>query len=380
MKSNVQRATRKFAAAGALAAAFLLLGTLAALCPSRIGAQVGKAALGVEGDIPVFAIAPDNRVAYAVRHIKHVDKSDVERDDLWLITLGGKKERLLDSQKIIKGSKPVNCAIRQIRWASDSRHLIVGVITSAMADEDMASHATERAIAMDDNQRETPIETALATAFDGRNAAWLDDGATVVFQNGASEQASHFQGLATGISSVHPPNGKPTRLFDGKLFEGIAWDVFRNRAIAVERNLQASQGLQLVWLDLASQKERVVIGLANFEGQLTLSPSRKRVAYFSATETIEIRDLDAPAKAISMHVPPGHFEWVPGGQYLLLKRDDPAHATEIFWIHIPDGGMKAILQGLVFGSFQISPDGTYLGLQNAGQTGFQLLPMAAPGS
>jgi hypothetical protein len=367
----------KFALAAMVLVILCLLGVT--LAPP-LSAQFAKPVLHVEGDIPVFAIAPDNRVAYAERHIKRVDKTEVERDDLWVVNLGGKRERLLDSQKIAKGAKPLNCAIREIRWAPDSRHLIIGVLTAAMGEEDVALPATQRVIAMDDTQREIPMETALATAFDAANAAWLDDGATVVFQSGTAGRLSHFQGVATGISRIHPPNGKPMALFGERLFEGLAWDVFRSRAIAVERNLQAAQGLQLVWLDLANQKESVITGLANFEGQLSLSPSGQRVAYFSGVETLEIRELAAPAKAISMHVPPGYIAWVPGDQYLLLKRGDPAHSTEIFWIHIPDGGMQPLLHDLVFGSFQISNDGNYLGLQNAGQTGFQLIAMPAPGS
>jgi hypothetical protein len=352
---------------------------LGAVLAPRLSAQFAKPVLHVEGDIPVFAMAPDNRVAYAERHIKRVDKTEVERDDLWVVSLGGKKERLLDSQKIAKGAKTTNCAIREIRWAPDSRHLIAGVITAPMGDEDVALPATARAIAMDDSQREVPMETALATSIEGTHAAWLADGATVVFLGGAAEQG-RFPGRSTPISSVRPPNGKPAAMFEGSAFQDVAWDIPHNGAMAVERSPETKEGLQLVWLDLVSQKKRVITPIANFQGQLTISPSGKRVAYFGDVETIEIRDLAAPAKAISMHVPPGYIAWVPGEQYLLLKRGDPAHSTEIFWIHIPDGGMQPLLHDLVFGSFQVSDDGNYLGLQNAGQTGFQLIPLPAPGS
>jgi hypothetical protein len=371
---TIQRLLRKLAFDMAFCAATI------AIVPSLTRAQVTKAVLHVEGDIPVFAIAPDNRVAYAVRHIKRIDKTEVERDDLWVVTLGGKRDRLLDSQKIVKGSKPANCVIREIRWAPDSHHLVVGLLTAAMGEEDVDLPATARAIPLDDSHHEVPIESALATAIDAANAAWLSDGSTVVFLNGASEHASRLTSRVTGISSIRPPSGKAAAVFGDSTFEGVDWDISHNRAIAVERDLGTHADLQLEWLDLANQKKRAITSLPNFQGQLTLSPSGNRVAYFSDVETIEIRDLAAPAKAISLHVPPGYFEWAPGEQYLLLKRGGPAHSTEIFWIHIPDGGMQPILRDLVFGSFQISPDGNYLGLQNAGQTGFQLIPMPTPGS
>lgn len=171
------------------------------------------------------------------------------------------------------------------------------------------------------------------------------------------------------------PGGRAQPLFDGRTFVAMAWDAPRNAALAIEANPDSGGPLKLVRLDLLQQTRRELATVSGYTTQLTVSPSGKRVAWYRDRENVEVRDVDSPAQATVVHMTYGRYEWGPGETEFLVKRGEDKESGEIFWVRIADSRTQSILHGLVFGDFQISPDGQYLGVFNPGKFGFQIIPL-----
>ena len=60
----------------------------------------GKALVRIDEDVQAFAIGPDNRIVYAVQHMRKFKKARVERDDLWISSPEGKQKKIGDGEKI----------------------------------------------------------------------------------------------------------------------------------------------------------------------------------------------------------------------------------------------------------------------------------------
>ncbi len=91
-------------------------------CCSLSGARaqspdLDKPLLNIDEDISAFAFAPDGRIVYSVRRQFHTKQYDLERDDIWLQETGGKRRRLLQGEKFLRGSTPFTYTIDSFRWS-----------------------------------------------------------------------------------------------------------------------------------------------------------------------------------------------------------------------------------------------------------------------
>ena len=70
----------------------LILLALTLYFPQLSSAQ-GKALVRIDEDVQAFAIGPDNRIVYAVQHMRRVKKVRLERDDFWISSPDGKAKK-----------------------------------------------------------------------------------------------------------------------------------------------------------------------------------------------------------------------------------------------------------------------------------------------
>lgn len=338
-----------------------------------LGAATGPDAprVTVDDDCPAFAFAPDNnRILYAVRHVYSQHRIELQRDDIWEVTLDGKKRRLVNGEKLVQGNAPFSYAIQVIRMSPDGGRMTVEMLTSAMIDAQGNTREGELSDLMDANGKEIKIRGA-DSAIDGAlEAAWLADGVTVVYLREAVKPK-----LLYTIESVRPAGGRGAPLFEGHTFTAIAWDARRNSAIAIERDRSLAGPIQLVALDLLHQTRRELATLDGFLGHLTISPSGSKVAYFHDGDTLEIRDLVAPDRAVRVPMAFGRYEWAPDERRLLLKRGPDHQSAELFWVNLPDGRLEPLLHSLIFRDFQISPDGHWLAVTAPGKRRLFVYPL-----
>lgn len=341
------------------------------LWPRDSGAQADKPSLAVTDDTVAFAIAPDNRVAYALRRLVHIKPYDLEHDDIFLTSSQGKKTRLAGVQKPAKDAVPFSYAIRSIAWSPDGHRMAVEADTLEVADAHSPARESEKAFLLNDTDHDADIEAMRTAALDGAwQAAWLADNATIVYLTESEKPKRRWQ-----INMVRPGGGRAQPLFDGHTFAAVTWDAPRNVALAIEADANSAGPLKLVRLDLLQQTRREIGVVTGYTTQLTVSLTGERVAWFRDRENIEMRNLDSAAQATVVHIPYGHYEWGPDETDFLVKRGEAKESGDIFWARIADSQTQTILHGLVFGDFQISADGKYLGIFNPGRHGFQIIPL-----
>ena len=344
---------------------------IALLLSCELLAAQEKPQLTIEEDCSAFSIAPDGRIAYAVRRVMHQGRWDVQRDDIWISTLEGKRTRIVNGEKLVKSALPFSYSVESLRWSPDSKRLTVQMETIEVTDTHGTTNEQTVTDLMGDDGKEIEIAgTRNSVIRDTEDATWLADGVTVAYLAEAVKPK-----LLSAIGTVRPAGGRGGTIFDGHYFSAVAWLPKQNAALAIERDRNLSGPIQLVRLDLLKENWQGVTLLDGYLGQFSVSPSGQRVAYFRDGETLEIRDLSAPEKAVRVRAVYGHYVWAPDERRVLLKRGPEKKSGDLVWVSIPDGDFSPILHDLTFRDFQISPDGRWLAVTQPGKRNLLLYPV-----
>jgi len=379
-----------------MAAAFAIVFAMALLLASVLTAQL-KPALTIEEDCQAFAIAPDNKIAYAVRRIHGVKKLIVERDDIWVSTSDGKKKRILEGERWMPKTEKASYSIQSLTWSPDSHRIAVNLAMSTISKDLVATSAGANVILLlDEDGREiniagngpkptpppaTPAPSAAQAKAgfsssddapsteekpgpaprasiiqDSSNAAWLADGGSVVYLSAVQP----FQ-----ISRMRPSDGKKTVLFEGHAYQAVAWDTPRNQAFAIGQGVRGA--LALIQLDLVHETLRELAKLSSYESSLVVSSSGKKVGYFIDGDTMEVRDVEHPEKPINVRTGNGRFEFNKDGTRVLLKRGPERRSNNLIWITLADGNFRPFMHDLLFHNFEITPDGNSVAVTEPGK-------------
>jgi dipeptidyl aminopeptidase/acylaminoacyl peptidase len=368
----------------------------ALLCSPSPALAQSSPSLTINEDVTVFSFAPDGRLAYAVRRVFSERKLEIQRDDIWVTSPDGKKSRIIEGPKMFRGPVPFSYSVQSLRWSPDGTRLAVEMFTSVMTDQRGETREGLATWLLDAAGKEIKVGGGSALIDGASNAAWLPDGATLAFLHEAVQPRLLFS-----IRTVKPLSGGGAGLFSNSSFSSVAWDLrpgAANTAVAVERDPSLSGPIRLVRLDLQKEQRRELAQLDGFLGQLSLSPSAKRVAYFTDGETLEIRDLEQPQKLLRLHVAYGTFVWSADERRVLIKRgmfDAGARASgrksgTLAWVMVPlpegrlapssakgvqEAELRPALSDLLYQNFAISPDGRWLAVTAPGGRPLQLFPV-----
>jgi len=346
--------------------------------------------LTIDEDTQAFAIAPDRSVAFTTAKLKSFDKIVIERDEVWIASPKGGKRRIVEPDKFMPVPPPFTYIVRSILWSPDSRRLALSMLTKqypwapkvkgkkrGSLDDDEDDNTKEGASGpppsgtgnvlalLDQDGSEIKVAGGKTRFIEGvQSGTWLADGKTVVYLNGSGQ-----------LERVEPDTGKTAELFEGKRFDGIAWDARNNRAYAVGQGLSITGRQVLVQLDLVRESVNEITRLDAFQGGLTVSPSGKTVGYFRDGDTIEARALANPTKPMSVRTGPGRFEFDRDDRRVLLKRGPADKSNDLVWVDLTSGTFRPILHDLIYHDFHISPDGTMLGVVAVGRGTLALYPL-----
>src|SRR5580704_18527545 len=187
---------------------FILL-VLALSVPPLCYAQ-GKALVRIDEDVQAFAIGPDNRIVYAVQHMRKVKKVRLERDDFWISSPDGKQRKIIDGEKMF-ADPLLNYQVQSLAWSPDGHRIAVMMQTAEMVqpkgtkDQQLDEEQTQAprglvgVYLMDDEGHQIPIQGMKDGLLnDGYNAAWLADGKTLVY---VTKTGGDFNELNTLIPS-----------------------------------------------------------------------------------------------------------------------------------------------------------------------------------
>jgi hypothetical protein len=381
-RGNLRRFPTGRFAAGALCAAALFFG-------ARALAQ-DEPLLTVDNDCSVFAIAPDDTIAYSVTHLKRFDKIVIQRDELWVVSPKKKFKLLIEPDKFMPVPPPESYVIQGITWSPDSQQLALSLLTKTypwtpkvkgkkkgtLDDDDidntyddnnsqpMSSSNGSVIALLDGDGREIKVERSKSRFIQGAlTGTWLADGKTFVYLNGSGQ-----------IVRVKPDDGETSTLYDEKHFQAVAWDAPRNRAFAVGEGLTGR--LTLVELGLLEETVSEITRIDQFEGNtLVVSSLGDEVGYFRDGDTIETRSIANPAKVQRVHTGPGRFEFDHDDRRILIKRGAPDKSYDLVWVRLSDGDFSPILHDLVYHDFHIAPDGNSIGVIEVGRGLLKVYPL-----
>ena len=338
----------------------------------------------IDEEITSFSFGPDGSIAFSVYHNFKTKKYDLEHDDIWIQDARGKRRRLLEGQKYVRGTQLLSYLTDSIRWSPDGHYLLVQLMTTTVEDDSGNATNSFQTLLFDDSGREARINKGDNILLDAANAAFLPDNNTIAYLANAVRTLPLFSIKTTRLSSGSFPSP-----YEGRTFRDVAWLPGMNFAVAVEQDHSMSGPPRLQYLDVLNDSDKELATLDGFENGLTVSPDRTMAAYFIDREVLEIRSLTNSNRLARVRVGLGVYRWTPDGSRIFLKRALEKKSADIVWFPVPPLAAVApnkeipvaqptpvsILHGLTFREFSISPDGHLLAVVVPGKRDLLVFPL-----
>jgi hypothetical protein len=348
---------------------------------ARVAAQnLDKAVTTVEEEVTAFAYAPDGRIVYSVRRMFKAKKYDLQRDDIWILELNGKRRRLFEGQKFIPGDKPFTYQVEAFTWSPNGHIIAVELFTSSVDPDDGRTEDARALLLLDDGGHELHTAGKDPLVMNAQNPIWLRDNATIVYMTGVDTPTGLFELKYLFLSS-----GPAQKAFEGRTFIDVARISGSNTAIAVERDRNQDGPARLQRLELLGQEDKEVATLDSFLGEISVSPSGLKVAYFVDKEVLEIRDLTAVPRVTRMRVGLGVLQWSPDESRIYLKRTIEKKSADLVAFTVPalvaygrnpipvqEPEPQVLLHGLTVREYSLSRDGRFLAVVLPGKRNLQV--------
>jgi len=343
--------------------------SLIALFPQTLSAQL-KPLATIQLDCRASAISSEGLTACVAFHQMHFQKYTIERDDIWTVTLKGKRRQIVNGARLVQTDTPFSFAMRKLAFSPDGKLLTVQM-TTAQVSTNGSTQEQKMVDLIDTDGKEIPVAgTKTSVILDATNATWLADDQTVAYLLPAENSELLFR-----IGLTHPKEGKGGAIFEGHLFTAVAWDAAHSSAVAIERTENFDEPIKLVRLDLIHQTDTVLTTLPAYLGGLALSPSGNQVAYYTDGDTIEARSLDDPKNAATVHAAFGTLAWGNYEDRILLKRGPENQNGDLVWLSIATGNVTPILHDLTYRGFVISPQAHAIVVTQPGDNHLSVFPL-----
>ena len=108
------------------------LATLAVTAPLLLAPAARaqeKPLYSIDQECTAFSLSADGRVVYSVRHVFSQKRFQMERDDIWVMAAGGKRRRILEGAKLVRGTGPFSYQVRSLRWSPDGPRVVANLAT-----------------------------------------------------------------------------------------------------------------------------------------------------------------------------------------------------------------------------------------------------------
>ncbi len=354
-------------------------------CPAARAQDLDKPLQSIDEEVTAFSFAPDGRLAFSTyRHIK-TKLYDLEHDDIWIQDPGGKRRRLLEGQKYTRGNALFSYLVDSLRWSPNGHYLLVQLLVTTVEDPDSGKGTDSyETLLFDDSGREVRIAKGDNFISGAGNAAFLPDNNTIAYLTEAVKSLPLFSMKTTRLSTGSFPSPH-----EGRTFRDAAWLPGMNFAVAVEQDRSLSGPPRLQYLDVLSDSDKELATLDSFEGGLSVSPNRTKVAYFTDREVLEIRSLSNPNLVARMRIGLGIYRWTADESRIFLKRSIEKKSADVVWYTVPSPSPLArgqeipvsqptpvpVLHGLSFREFSLSPDGRFLAVVVPGKRNLLIFPL-----
>ena len=339
----------------------------------------------IDEEVTAFSFAPDGRLAFSTYHHIKTKLYDLEHDDIWIQDPGGKRRRLLEGQKYTRGNTVFSYLVDSLRWSPNSHYLLVQLLVTTVEDPDSGKGTDSyQTLLFDDSGREVRIAKGDSFISGAANAAFLPDNNTIAYLSEAVRTLPLFSMKATRLTTGSFPSPH-----EGRTFRDVAWLPGMNFAVAVEQDRSLSGPPRLQYLDVLSDSDKELATLDGFEGGLSVSPDRSKVAYFIDREVLEIRGLSNPNLVARMRIGLGIYRWTADGSRIFLKRSIEKKSADVVWYPVPalapvvrdkeipvsQPTPVSVFHGISFREFSLSPDGRFLAVVVPGKRNLLIFPL-----
>jgi hypothetical protein len=338
----------------------------------------------IDDEITAFSFGPNDAIAFSVYHRLKTKLYDLEHDDIWIEEAHGKRHRLLEGQKYTRGNQLFSYLTDSIRWSPNGHYLLVQLLTTTVQDESGNASNSVQTLLFDDSGHEVRIDKGDNFLLGAASAAFLPDNNTIAYLSQAVPSLPLLSIKTTRLSSGPFPSP-----YEGRTFRDVAWLPGVNFAVAVEQDRSMSGPPRLQYLDVLSDSDKELATLDGYEGGLTVSPDRTKVAYFIDREVLEIRSLSNPSHLARVRVGLGIYRWTADASRIFLKRAAEKKSGDIIWFPVPPLAASApnkdipvsqptpvpVLHGLSFREFSLSSDGRLLGVVVPGKRNLLIFPL-----
>lgn len=347
-----------------------------------------KLAFRIDDEVTRFAFSGDGRIAYSTRHVFSEKKIQLQRDDLWIAERDGKKKKILQGEKFVRGSGPFSYLVRGLRWSPNGKKLAVELATSEMINDAGDTREGVATLLIDDNGTEIPVAGGDSVIAGATNAVWLSDNGTIVYPTAVQRPAQAAKGdkppetpATFLLNRVRPAIGPGSGIFSGQEFAAIALNATKDLGLAIARSSASAGVFALLALDLNKETKRDLATLDGYVGGLSISPSGDKAAYWVNNEQLEVREIGSPNRVVRVRVVLGTLSWAGDEKRLLVKQGAVGKSGTLVWVTLPqlktvaagtspptqDVVVPSILHDLEFRQFDISADGKLLGVVEPGR-------------
>jgi hypothetical protein len=369
-------------------APILCLAAMSSLASTLPSLAQEKLAFRIDDEVTRFAFSRDGRVAYSTRHVFSEKKIRLQRDDLWIAERDGKKRRILQGEKFVRGTQPFSYLVRGLRWSPDGKKLAVELATSEMTNDAGDTREGVATVLIDDNGSEIPVAGGDSVIPGATNAAWLSDNATIIYSTAVQKPPQVTKGdksSETGamflLNRVRPAAGPGSAIFSGQEFVALSLNASKDLGVAVARGSASGGAFALLALDLNNETKRDLATLDGYAGGLSIAPPGAKTAYWLSNEQLDVREIASPNRMARLHVLLGTLAWSGDEKRLLVKQGAAGKSGSLVWVTLPqlapvavgatpptqDIVLPSILHDLEFRQFDISPDGSLLGVVEPGR-------------
>jgi hypothetical protein len=340
---------------------FILLATLlaaAATFPCALRAQE-KPIMEIGHDCQVFAVSSSNKIVCAVPQLKRVKKAMIQRADIYVAS-NGKDREIVEGEKFMPVPPPQSYIVNALSWSPDGSRIAMSMTQQKPVSDEEPSSTGPAVALLEEDGHEIKVPGSKGRFIEqAANATWLSDNVNVAYLIGAGPYK---------IGRISTATGQASTLFEGHTFDAVAWDAAKNQAFVISSNLNVQNRQAIFVLDLMKEGVREIAHIDAYQSGLNLSPSGKKVAFFSDGDAIEVIDLANPSKPTKVRVGMGVFQWGRDERHVLLKRGPPEKSGELIWVGLYDNSFVPALHGLEYHGFEITPDGSAVVVTEPGRS------------
>lgn len=350
--------------------------------PSAKAQNLDKPLQTIDEEVTAFAYSSDGRLVYSAYRKVKTKAYDLEHDDIWLQDAGGKRRRIFEGPKYVRGNQQFSYIVNSFRWSPNGRMIAAELLTTTVDDSDRATDSFQTLL-FDDSGREIHINKGDNVILDASSPFILPDNVTIGYLSETVKPRQLFSLKATraDIGTLKTPH-------EGRTFRDIAPIPGSISVVAIEQDHSMTGPNRLQRLDLFTDNDKELATLDGYEGGLSVSPSGKEVAYYIDKEVLEIRDLAALNHVARIRIGLGIYHWSPDESRIVLKRAIEKKSGDLVWIDLPPLAAAPahevpvaeptpipVLRGYLFRDFAISPDGRSLAGVITGRRNLFVFPL-----